>query len=267
MNVDNPLIGIVGGNGRMGTWLTALLKGQGFEVLCAGRNSDLTPVMMARQCDVVIVSVLISDMEEVIRNIGPAVAEDRLLMDVASVKKMPVQAMLRYSDAQVVGLHPLFGPEDSEKPGSRIAISPGRGESGLNWIKGVFEKQGFEITIIDPETHDRMMGLIQGVNHFSTLALAWCIRESGFDLEDIKALSTQTFLERLDRIGSITKQPEALFKSLLMDNPDAMACIHHYQQSVNCLNNMIRDGKKSLFERFFRSLRETFRENLEYELE
>jgi prephenate dehydrogenase len=166
-----------------------------------------------------------------------------------------------------VGLHPLFGPEESARPGMRVAMSPGRGESGLDWIKGVFEKQGFEITIVDPETHDRMMGLIQGVNHFSTLALAWCIKESGFDLEDIMKLSTQTFSERLDRIRLIMKQSEGLFGSLLMDNPEALECIHHYKKSVGQLTRMVKKREKRSFGLLFKSLREIFRKNLEYELE
>jgi hypothetical protein len=38
--------------------------------------------------------------------------------------------------------------------------------------------------------------------------------------------------------------------ALLMDNPNAMACIHQYEKSVNYLNCMAKDGKRVLLNAF-----------------
>ena len=35
-----------------------------------------------------------------------------LIMDLTSLKKEPVEAMLKYSEAEVIGIHPLFGPRE-----------------------------------------------------------------------------------------------------------------------------------------------------------
>ena len=258
MGLTLPRVGIVGGTGRMGSWLTRLLEGRGLTVLCAGRKTDLSPVEMAQKCEVVVISVPIAETERVIREIGPLVPEDGLLMDLASLKKGPVEAMLKYSGAQVVGIHPLFGPELKPNSALRVAICPGRGEMGLKWITDIFLDERFEVTLFEPEEHDRMMGLIQGVNHFSTLALALCISRSGFELEDLVKGSTQTFHQRLGRIRSTMGQPAELFGSLLMDNPAAGEFIEHYLQSVEQLIRITRAKDQKAFGELFESLKTVF---------
>ena len=63
-------------------------------------------------------SVPIHRTEEIIREIGPAVRKGGLLMDLTSLKKAPVEAMLKYSGAEVLGVHPLFGPCEKSHHGA-----------------------------------------------------------------------------------------------------------------------------------------------------
>ncbi|MFC1891810.1 prephenate dehydrogenase/arogenate dehydrogenase family protein [Thermodesulfobacteriota bacterium] len=259
MGLINPKVGIVGGSGRMGAWLKGLLEERGLVVLSAGRNTELTPAEMARQCDVVVISVPIADTEKVISEIGPLVKEDGLIMDLASVKKMPVEVMLKYSKAQVVGVHPLFGADVRSDTALRVAICPGRGDEGLNWICSIFRDEKYKITVIDPKEHDRMMGLIQGVNHFATLALGLCISRSGLDVADLHNLSTQTFLVRLQRIKAIIDQPAELFRSLLMENPSAGEFIGQYRESIEQLFSITTDSNNEAFEDLFASLEKAFK--------
>lgn len=255
MGLTRPKVGIVGGTGRMGSWFADLVERQGFEVFRTGRKTKLTPRDMARQSDVVVVSVPIADTMKVIREIAPLVRKDGLIMDLTSIKKGPVEAMVENSQAEVIGVHPLFGPENKDAASRKIALCPARGEKGLAWLTNVLEKAGMKIVIMDPDGHDRMMGLIQGVNHFSMLALALCISRSGFDFEEISDCSTQTFRAGLDRIMSIMEQPPDLFGSLLMDNPEAEKFIDRYRDSVERMAQIIRTGDRRAFGELFRSFR------------
>jgi len=242
----------------MGSWLAGLLEGYGLPVLRAGRRSDPSPQEMARQCDVVVISVPMADTVKIIREIGPLVSENGLLMDLTSIKKGPVAAMLEYSQAEVVGAHPLFGPDEEAIAGQKMVICPGRGERGLKWLTGILEKTGVKVVVMEPDEHDRLMGLIQGVNHFSTLALALCISRCGFELEDIGNGATNTFRRRLHRIRSVMEQPAELFGSLLMDNPAAGEFIEQYLESVEEWIRITREGDKEAFVELFGSLKEVF---------
>ena len=253
-----PTVGIVGGTGRMGSWFAELMERQGFTVLRSDLGTELTPQEMTVRCDVVVVSVPIAETLKVIREIGPLLPESGLLMDLTSVKKAPLEAMLGHSAAQVVGLHPLLGPEAGFNSGGRVVVCRGRGESGFSWITHVLQKSGLTPVYLDAEEHDRMMGLIQGANHFSTLALALAVNRSGFEVSNLSRCATETFRERLERIKFMMEQPVELFGSLLMDNPAAAEFSEQYLEGARGLLAIVITKDKQAFGDLFAALRETF---------
>ncbi len=257
MGLSTEKVGIVGGQGRMGSWFAEILKEQGVEALCTGPGTEISPREMARQCRIVVVSVPIAATIEVIRDIGALVPADGLLMDLTSLKKAPVDAMLKYSRAQVVGLHPLFGPA-AENQDLSIGVCPGRGREGLEWITDIFRKSGIRPVFFDPEAHDRVMGLIQGVHHFATLALALCIKESGYGREYLVDCATRTFTQNLDRIKTMLEQPSGLFGSLLMDNPFTEETMKIYLESCERLERITKEGDRETFQKLFESLGDFF---------
>jgi prephenate dehydrogenase len=62
--------------------------------------------------DVLLISVPIDITERVIERVGPEMCEGSLLMDITSVKRMPVETMERCTNVgvEILGTHPLFGP-------------------------------------------------------------------------------------------------------------------------------------------------------------
>ena len=243
----------------MGLWFADLLEKSGSEVFCVGRKTALSPAEAARMCDVVVISVPIVHTVEVIREIGPLISEDGLLMDLTSIKKAPMEAMLRYSSSEVVGAHPLFGPDMDADSKLKAVVCPGRGKRGLKWLVAVLEHASLEVTILSPERHDHIMGLVQGVNHFSTLALASCISRSGLKFEDFLNCSTQTFKQRLDRIRDILKQQAELFSSLLIDNPHSREFMDEYLKAAGELMGIAGKKDKKAFDELFEMLRNFFK--------
>jgi prephenate dehydrogenase len=161
---------------------------------------------MARRCEVVVISVPVAQTVSVIKEIGPLVSEKGVLIDLTSIKKDPMEAMLRYSCAEVVGTHPLFGPDGISDPGLRIVLCPGRGKVWHEWLLEIFRSAGLQVMLLSPERHDRLMGLIQGVNHLSTIALGLCMMRSGLRCDELLNASTQTFANRIDRIKAMIGQ-------------------------------------------------------------
>ncbi|HUU39726.1 MAG TPA: prephenate dehydrogenase/arogenate dehydrogenase family protein [Desulfatiglandales bacterium] len=258
MGLNSPSVGIIGGTGRMGAWFARFFENQGCSVSSAGRRTVLTASAVARECEVVIVSVPIADTIGVIKELGPLVRKDGLIMDLTSIKKGPMEAMLNCSRSEVLGAHPLFGPEEKKMTDRKMVICPGRGERWLKWLTGILEKTGIRTIQMNPEEHDKLMGLIQGVNHFSTLALALCIAKSGFSFEEILNCSTRSFNQRLDRIRSILNQSPELFESLIMDNSGTAEFIEQYLDSVENMIKMSREIDRKSFREIFHSLQTFF---------
>ncbi len=257
-NSKDITIGIVGGTGTMGSWFGDLLESQGMKVLRTGRRTPLTPRRMAEKSDVVVVSVPIPDTVRIIREIGPMVPVDGLLMDLTSIKSGPMEAMLDASRSEVVGMHPLLGPDRRPDSTLRAVICPGRGDRWQKWLTGVLQEGGLQVTVFSPQQHDRLMGFVQGVNHFSTLALAVCVQHSGCSLEEVQSGATVSFERRLERIRAITGQSAELFASLLMDNPQANRCMEQYMDTARSLLDICRRGDRDAFNEMIEGLKGYF---------
>ena len=257
--LNRPKVGIVGGTGRMGSWFADLLEPYGSEVYRVGRKTDLTPAEMARRCDVVVISVPVVHTINMIKEIGPLVSEKGLLMDLTSIKEKPMEAMLRHSHAEVVGTHPLFGPDRVPGSGLRIAVCPGRGKVWRDWLLKTLRDAGLIVTVLSPQKHDYLMGLIQGVNHLSTIALGLCVSRSGFMFDELLDCSTQTFTKRIDRIRAMMELPAELFESLLMDNPATGEFMDQYLEATDEVIRISRSKDRAAFREIFSKLKEFHR--------
>ncbi|MBI4440306.1 prephenate dehydrogenase/arogenate dehydrogenase family protein, partial [Candidatus Woesearchaeota archaeon] len=193
-------IGIIGGTGLMGQWFKRFFELRGFEVVISGRNTSISMEECAKTCDVVIVCVPIEATVDVIKKIGPFVREDSLLTDFTSLKSAPVRAMLEHSKANVLGMHPVFGPSVSTIRNQTMVLTPGRGDKWFKWAKHIFSRAGAKVRITTPERHDEMMAIIQGMTHFSAISIGYAFKELGVDLEETMHFTSPIYKLRMDMV-------------------------------------------------------------------
>ena len=257
MGIGRKSVGIIGGTGRMGAWFSGFMEQCGMDVMKTGKDGPYSLEELVGTCSVVVVSVPIRKTLSIIRRVGPMMSEGSLLMDLPSVKERPLAAMMKSSRSEVVGLHPLFGPDDATEE-KRVVICKGRGERGMRWIRALLEGAGLETQMMDPAEHDRLMGLVQGANHLATLALALSIRSSGMPLERLNQCVTPAFKERLERIVKMLRQPSELFSSLLMENPHAGDSMKAFAGSVEEWLRIVDKRDEKAFADLFDSLQAYF---------
>jgi len=258
MGLEQSTVGIIGGTGRMGTWFSGFMERCGMDVMTTGRDGPHSLEEVAEACRVVVISVPIRKTVSIIRRMGPMMPKDSLLMDLTSVKEAPLAAMLSCSRSEVVGLHPLFGPNDDTTRVKRMVICQGRGEKGLPWIKGLFEEAGMETLMMEPAEHDRLMGIVQGANHFAALAFALSVKRSGVPLEELARCATPVFMERVGRIQAMLGQPAELFSSLMMENPHAGGCLKELSRSAEEWLEIVDKKDENAFSDIFGSLQAYF---------
>lgn len=244
--MKNVHVGIIGGVHGMGRWLADLLEAEGFTVCVTGRKTPLSSRDVAKVCDVVVVSVPIAATDEVIAEVGPLLKKNQLLMDLTSLKKEPVTRMLASSPAEVVGCHPLFGPFIAQSTGHNIVLCRGRGEKWYDWLKNIFVKTGYTLLEKTPEEHDRMMAIVQALNHFNTIALGMAIAETGVGLEEARQFSTPVFRAKMELIKKVLTESPDLFADIIAGNPHSPEVISIYERVVQKMSKLIRkeDGKK-----------------------
>lgn len=253
-----PVIGIIGGTGGMGQLFARVFRKNGYKVLIASRRTKLKIEDLACKADVVIVTVPINSTIAVLKKIGPLVRKDALLMDLTSLKKEPVKAMLKYSKSAVIGTHPVFGPTVSSFKQQTFVLTPARPGKWLPWLKDFLRNEGAKIKITTAERHDRMMAVIQGLTHFSTLAVADSMKELGVDVKRSLEYSSPIYKLRMDMVGRILNQNPNLYADIEIANPEIMKTIKVYIRSAKKLEMIIKKKDRGAFIKYFKESADFF---------
>jgi prephenate dehydrogenase len=241
--MDGFEIGIIGGTGGIGAWFAAFFAGKGYPVHVAGRHKGLPIPELAARCRVVIVAVPVAATLDVIRKIGPFLPEDALLMDLTSLKEEPVREMLAATAAEVIGAHPLFGPDCTSLASQNICLCPARGNRWLPWLEELFTESGARVTTTTPEEHDRMMVLVQGLTHLDTVLTGLTLREAGADAAALEPFSTPVFRAKQAIAGKVFGLRPGLYAALLVENPNMPALLEIFERNFLMVKEMILRGK------------------------
>lgn len=244
--------GIIGGTGKMGKLFAGVFQRAGYDVIVSGRKTAVTAEEIAATCDIVLVSVPIRETENVIRTIAPLVTEHQLLCDLTSIKVAPVKAMLA-SKAEVIGLHPMFGPTVSSLKKQTIIACPARAKpETVDRLLDIFRHEGAVCTVTTPEEHDRMMAVVQGLTHFVTLTVAETIRRLHIDITETKAFTSPVYAIELSLVGRLLSQDPDLYGSILQQNPFVNEVLDACSRSVADLRTIIAVKDPAIFNEFFR---------------
>ena len=259
MNKD-IVIGIIGGTGAMGQWFKHFFEKQGYKVLIAGRTTELTPVELAKRCDVVIISVPISSTVEAIKQIAPHVKKEALLTDFTSLKSEPVKAMLQYSKSEVIGCHPVFGPTVKSLKKQTIVLCPARGKVWLPWLKSLFEKNEAFVKVSTPEEHDKAIAIVQSLRHYTELAFASSMRELKVNLKETLEFTSPVYWLRIITMGRLLAQDPKLYADIEIMNPDSLKVIDAYIKSLKAIRKIVADKDMDAFIKLFNDNADYFSE-------
>ncbi len=216
--MGNICIGIIGGKGAMGRWFENFFTQAGHKVLISDLRTMFTAKFLARVCDVVMISVPLDVAPEIARHIGQRMSRNQLLTDICSLKEDIVNAMLESANAEVVGIHPLFGPFAESLCGQNIVLCPARGETWLSWLQTEFEKYGANISRMDAAVHDRNMAIFQGLTHLLSISIGRMLQK--INMHPAQAIShcTPVFRVNMDLVGRLFAQDLGLYERLIGQN-------------------------------------------------
>lgn len=252
MTKNKVTVGIIGGTGQMGQWFKRFFQKNGCKVVIASRKTKLKPEECAAKCDVVVITVPIDSTIPVIKKIAPHVRKDALLMDLTSLKKDQVKAMLKYSKSEVIGTHPVFGPSVKSIKDQTVVLCPARGKKWIVWLKSILKKNGAKIKISTPIQHDKMMAVIQGIMHFGSISICHALKELGVDIKDSQEFSSPIYKLRMDMVGRILNQDPKLYGDIEILNPATPKALRAYIKSSKKLYKIIRKKDKSAFIKYFK---------------
>ena len=258
MDAASYTVAIIGGHGRIGRVMARLFGDLGHRLLLVDTDTTLRADEAAASADVVVISVPIDVTESVIREVGPYVREDALLMDVTSVKEAPLRTMLEVTTASVVGTHPMFGPSVHTLQGQRLVICRGRGDTWADWVAQSFAARGLVITETTATQHDRAMSVVQVLTHFQTQVQGLTLSRLGLPLAETMPFTSPAYLLELYVAARHFAQDPALYGSIEMRNPRTAEVTAVFGQSVHDVADILARGDQAAFSRLFDDVRSFF---------
>jgi len=250
---SNFTIGIIGGKGKMGQLFKNFFEKKGYPVLISDVGTELSNVELVKKSKVILISVPMSIFADVLKEIAPFVEEKHWIMDVCSLKSEPAKLMKTHLEkGEILATHPLFGPFEKDLRNKIIAFWPIRGKNVTRWFIEVMTEEGLKLVKVPPKKHDKIMALVQVLNHFWLILLGNIIQDSGLELEEIVSLSTPSFLKQLDILKRFAKQDPKLYEKIQLENPWGKNFRKIFCQNCKNLTKALNsDNAEEVFEKYF----------------
>ena len=227
-------IGILGGTQGMGAFLARVFRDGGFTVEAMGLGEGPSAIEVASRNDLVIVAVPIDITVDVVKAVAPFVRKGACLMDITSIKRPPLEAMLEAAPdgVDVVATHPMFGPHGIDFDRQKVVLCRGRGDASFARVKKLFESFGAETIEATAEEHDAQMALIQVLVHEKTMVLGSVLARLGADLGRSLQFASPIYRTELAMIGRMFSQRAELYADILTVNPEAPRLSHVFEQEA-----------------------------------
>ncbi len=263
-------VAIIGGTGKMGQWFAKFLVAEGKEVVLIGRSQAkleaagrrlgvpvTTSIEAAGQADAVLIAVPIDHFEEVVGQLGPHTHSSQIVVDITSVKVLPVAVMHRHiKEGLVLGTHPVFGPGARSVAHQNFVVTP------TSWtetvlaerVKDYLETRGAKVQLMTPEEHDDMMAVILGLAHYIAIVSA----DTLIDFERLKqmeAIGGITYKVLLTLVESVVSEDPELYASLQMNLPHLPQIQERFQKTAGTWAKLIKDKDRPEFIKRMKALR------------
>ena len=225
---------IVGGGGQMGRLFEKMLTLSGYQVRILEQHDWDRAADIVSDAGMVIVSVPIHVTEQVIGKLPP-LPKDCILVDLASVKNGPLQAMLAAHDGPVLGLHPMFGPDSGSLAKQVVVWCDGRKPEAYQWFLEQIQVWGARLHRISAVEHDQNMAFIQALRHFATFAYGLHLAEENVQLEQLLALSSPIYRLELAMVGRLFAQDPQLYADIIMSSERNLALIKRYYKRLHMI--------------------------------
>lgn len=206
-------------------------------------DTQLSSLGDAAKADIVVLAIPVQRMEPLLRQLAPLLAKrNTLVLDVASVKVKSIALMrdLLPPETEIIGTHPLFGPQSGKNgiEGFPIAFCPVRASQERIACVRSFLADTLKLKVLDvtPEEHDRQMAYVQGLTHLVSRAAA----ALELPRTDLATLAYRRFAEMSESLAGDSWE---LFRTIENENPFAAEVRRQFAAQIAELESRLKAGE------------------------
>ncbi len=244
---------IIGGQGKMGRLFANQFQLSGYQVVVLDREDSLKDNKIFDLAGLVLISVPINKTVEVINSL-PKLPNNCVLADITSIKKIPVKAMLKAHQGPVVGLHPMFGPSVRSFANQLIIQCNGRKPNQYQWLIEQITLWGCRIEKVTPIMHDKAMGFIQALRHFTSFVYGSFLETAKVDLSLVLKLSSPIYRLELSLVGRLFAQSPELYADIILASKFNLTIIKRYIKTLsNQLSSLRKEDRDDFIKQFHKT--------------
>jgi chorismate mutase/prephenate dehydrogenase len=258
-NVDylctNPQIKkivVIGGAGALGSVFVDIFKRSGYAVQLLEQNDWPTADSILGDAGLVLVAVPIKVTESIIAKLTH-LPLDCVLVDITSTKQKPLAAMMAAHKGPVLGLHPMFGPDEPSLVKQILVVCHGRHAEQYEWLLQQIRIWGAVLQQVSAKEHDDAMVFIQVMRHFCSFVFGSHLAGENPDLQQLISLSSPIYRLELAMVGRLFAQDPALYADIIFDNKDSVALLTEFSVKFNQALTLVESNNKEEFiKQFFK---------------
>lgn len=224
------------GAGKMGRWFTRFFKDEGFSVVVSSRTRSKlealrdefgveladSNVEAVEGADWVLVCVSLDGLEAVLMEIGSCIQSGQVVMDIGSIKEIPVNLLHKYVKKGItLGTHPVFGPGAKSLEGQNFVLTPVNEEERrfAAEFKGWLEERDAKVAVTSPRRHDELMSLVLGFPHFVGLVAGDALMNNS-DFVEAKQVGGASYKLLLTLVEAVSSEEPVFYSNLHMSLPE-----------------------------------------------
>jgi chorismate mutase / prephenate dehydrogenase len=254
---------IVGGNGKMGTWLCRFFASRGHRIRIydQGENSKF-PVEKdlergVKDAEVIVLATPISATKELFEKIA-AMSPQALIFDISSIKS-PIIGSMRKACAdglKVCSMHPMFGPETISLIDRNVILCDCGSIDALDKARALVD--GANVTEMPIEEHDPLMAYVLGLSHAVNISFFEALRRSGKDYRTLNKAASTTFRRQVENAKNVAEENPLLYYEIQHVNPYNQEALEYLSQAVEELRRAASSGDKEAFDTMMKEGKDYF---------
>jgi len=248
----------VGGEGGMGSLYKHIAQRSGHVVYSIDKGNWYELEEIAPKIDMAVVTVPIHVTVDVIKRLAVKLKPETILADFTSNKTGPIQAMLDSHNGPVLGLHPMHGPDVPNLSKQLMVVSPGRDSEKAQWFINQCKLWGMRILEADPEDHDHVMNLVQGLRHFVALLHGSFMKKYDLNPNEMLEYSSPIYRAELMMTGRIFAQDAELYADIVFSSEERRNLLLKFFEHHEKLAELVKADDKNGFIKEFESVTDFF---------
>ena len=240
-------IGIVGGAGIMGQWFNSFFTSAGYLIHIKDKNTNISWTDFCSQCDVIILSVPMSEIGNIATEIAPYLQPGQLIVENCSIKNssLPILSGILPSSVELLGIHTMFGGDIESLRGENVIITKTTSSAqAAQEFADVIYKYGAKITEASIDTHDHAVSYTQSMAQLIAIILAELMADNFPDVASIKTFNTRNSRQIFSVVKRVLNQNDELITALQLLNKKSNGIRNDFLQIANKIISNLNSGSK-----------------------